>query len=146
MNSKTCKWTENIEESGWNTECGSWFFIEDISFDDDPVEDVSYCFVCDKKIEVEEQNIQNFKLYGRNPVGLIFFVEIQPPVDNSDKSVDNYYKSVDNQDYFVLPVDNYLWITLQAVDNFIICFARVYSGILNSFVYFDELWITQSSF
>ena len=55
MSSKTCKWTENNEESGWDTECGSWFFIEDISFDDDPVKDVGSCLKCGKKIEVEEE-------------------------------------------------------------------------------------------
>lgn len=55
MSSETCKWTKNNDEGGWSTECGSWFFIEDSSFDDDPVKDVGYCLDCDKKIEVEEE-------------------------------------------------------------------------------------------
>ena len=63
--------------------------------------------------------------------------------------MDNYDKAVDNYDYFVLPVDkscgyvdNYLWITIYLWITFIVCFARVYNGILKSSVYFDGLWIT----
>lgn len=54
MSKETCVWTENTYRGGWDTECGKWFFIEDLSFDNDPAKDVGHCMECGKEIEVQD--------------------------------------------------------------------------------------------
>lgn len=45
-----CLWTENTYKGGWDSECGNYSFIEDISFDNNPVQDVTWCHKCGKEI------------------------------------------------------------------------------------------------
>lgn len=55
MANDICKWKENDSNGGWDTECGNWFFIEDVSMENNPEKDIEVCSGCDKNIEVSNE-------------------------------------------------------------------------------------------